>query len=1817
MDEAFESIGLQVELDYTKALGQIGAFQAEVERRLSGTAGDMSAMAAALNTSLKGFNDMQRQMRELHTQFSVAAADIRTATQDMAKLTRGTEAQGEAVEKLSGKEMKAARERRKDAEYEQKSLQQKLDIHRKIANFLDGRSTASLNKAERKVLTSAYGNQALTDFASGKLNDLGNNSEQARLEKWFLDSAKRNEQLALEYGKQMARSRKAGADIVRSGEGVAAAAEKAGRDEQARLEQWFLTAAANSQQQGLEYGRRLAQSRKAGAAIVKQGEGVAESALKAAKREQDRLDQWFITAAQTSQEQGLAYGRRMATARKAGAAIIKQGEGIGAAALKANQAEQARLDQWFLTAAANMERQGLEFGKRIRRSFKAGESNVRSVLSDLEATKLVPTAGGIAASTNYAARQRAEALKRERDEVFRNRDAYREMHSAARGVAGGSGLLWLTYGAMLPMAMGAGAVGAGTAMMTKGSEFAENMAFVKALSEDTTPSLKQLQMEIEQTSERLLTMGENGRFSAIELSASMRTLAQAGYNNNQASQMLPAVTNLSTIGETTPDKAALTIAGTLSSFNLGADQAGRVSDVIGAAAAASQTSVEQMMESMKQASSVAQDYGSSLEETAAVLTLLAKRNITGSAAGTAFRNMMVDMAGRTKKATATLQELGIELYDNTTGRARATKDVLLDLLKVMDNLNQRERNTYLKRFADERGLKAIASVISAGPVGFTDLVEKMNSATDNGGFAARMAGQLNETTKAEGLKVLNTLTSQLIGGFLEAEDSVKGFLQEAQQAAASQELREMVRELAKGIMALGQGLITIGPLLGTVTKAFIAFGTAKVAISSVVMANAAFTSLRATMAAIPVQMAGASLSMSAVSGAAVASGGAATTAAMAWRVFWAAATGPIGLAVAAGVAAFALFGDSAEDAARRAKETLKGEDIAQYASEASEAYKKVKESMDAAFGQRTGAGGDFAQKQVQSLQDVIDNTAKGGQALTDMQESAQQNDTVRMQALLDTSNNYYQQQMEAAEKYNSGSAEDAAKLTDFFAQLAQQRYENEARAMDLMVLRSRQAAEDMIQDAVEVNGWWAKTMDFISDTASNVGVLVGGDFKSAASGRKETLNQQILNLASKVNNAANTGLTVEPGDLLRLMQMRSYNQGMDKQTTAMVEIAINAAQRASKAATEQVFKNRATTSLGVKLNSNKPSEPGRTGSRVPNDDYNAAKKYADLAKMELKTFQDQLAVRKALGMYVSEDLYGQETALKLEQARTEYLAQKEQIELNIAKARKAGNDGATKAGEDQLSLLEQQYREDTALLKAKAKQEAFTRGEEERAKALSAELDLQTAILGEMQGLYRGIGADTISSVRARQLELTVQKAQLDLSRDLDALNPADQTQRQLRIEQARLKLAQQIYDLNRKNFEATSRETNTLTGYMRDFATELNYQLADMRKTGDSVAVAMAKGLVSGTESAYNKFFQYLKDPQGYKDSNNGQGYGGRQFLGEMLSGVYDQMAAAMSRQMTEAFTGSLVTSLNSMMGITDPQEAAKQEAMRLQQQDNTLKQQLIGSLDRLNTTLSGGRSVGMQTTGDAPTAGNHLGSTLDTANTKLLTSQEIMQEYHKNTLSLGDALTQMSAGALQGFSFMQMGMMSLMTGTKAGIKEFVAFTVAELLRLWAVQKLVGMVSSVGMAAGGSGLSNGGVDIGSVDYVPSYAMATGGSVVGPGTGTSDSIAAWLSNGEYVINAAAVRRYGVQTFDALNAQKLATGGSVGTAAAQRVVTSIGGGSASAMDMKVTMKLESDGKQSTNDLMSRIDMRQFEKMVDNTVRKAMVTELRQGGMFRRG
>ncbi len=123
----------------------------------------------------------------------------------------------------------------------------------------------------------------------------------------------------------------------------------------------------------------------------------------------------------------------------------------------------------------------------------------------------------------------------------------------------------------------------------------------------------------------------------------------------------------------------------------------------------------------------------------------------------------------------------------------------------------------------------------------------------------------------------------------------------------------------------------------------------------------------------------------------------------------------------------------------------------------------------------------------------------------------------------------------------------------------------------------------------------------------------------------------------------------------------------------------------------------------------------------------------------------------------------------------------------------------------------------------------------------------------------------------------------------------------------------------------------------------------------------------------------------------------------------------------------------------------------------------------------------------------------------------------------------------------------------TKAALEKLKDIKVAPTLDEEAQQKLLNDLAALAKKAGvlltiPATVTAQAPQGGTVD--PSIpAAATGGILRGPGTGTSDSILARLSNGEGVLNARAVQHYGagmVHQLNRLQLPKFATGGVVGT-----------------------------------------------------------------------
>lgn len=163
-----------------------------------------------------------------------------------------------------------------------------------------------------------------------------------------------------------------------------------------------------------------------------------------------------------------------------------------------------------------------------------------------------------------------------------------------------------------------------------------------------------------------------------------------------------------------------------------------------------------------------------------------------------------------------------------------------------------------------------------------------------------------------------------------------------------------------------------------------------------------------------------------------------------------------------------------------------------------------------------------------------------------------------------------------------------------------------------------------------------------------------------------------------------------------------------------------------------------------------------------------------------------------------------------------------------------------------------------------------------------------------------------------------------------------------------------------------------------------------------------------------------------------------------------------------------------------------------------------------------------------------------------------------------------------------------------------------ADILRRMAAEAAAAKIFE---SLGNYGQANGGTWWGSLlSSFSGTKKAAGGYISGPGTASSDSVPALLSNGEYVIKAAAVSQYGRGFFESLNARRFASGGYVGGGS----TPSFGGGG------RVQIQVENKGdpmQVESQQAEMRPDGTMLIRLITNTVKQSLTRGEFDGDMAR--
>ena len=308
-------------------------------------------------------------------------------------------------------------------------------------------------------------------------------------------------------------------------------------------------------------------------------------------------------------------------------------------------------------------------------------------------------------------------------------------------------------------------VALGGIAMAVGSQYETSMSSVQAISGATAGEMETLESVARE-------MGATTRYSASEAADALGYMALAGWETEQMTAALPSVLNLATAGQLDLATASDIVTDMMSMFGIEAENASQASDVFAAAQAKSNTNVEQLSEALRMAGPAASSAGNSLEDTSAVLGILANNGIKGSTAGTALNSMFRDLQNSAENGAVAIGDTSVAVYD-AEGNMRSMVDIVQDVEKATQGMSDEQRNAALSQIFQQQSLRGVNVLLNEGS---DSLVDLQNELINSNGAAQDMADIMDDNMQGSLLAMKSAAEEVAIQFFEMAEGPIRAII---------------------------------------------------------------------------------------------------------------------------------------------------------------------------------------------------------------------------------------------------------------------------------------------------------------------------------------------------------------------------------------------------------------------------------------------------------------------------------------------------------------------------------------------------------------------------------------------------------------------------------------------------------------------------------------------------------------------------------------------------------------------------------------------------------------------------------------------------------------------------------------------------------------------------------------------------------------------------------------------------------------------------------------------------------------------------------
>lgn len=300
--------------------------------------------------------------------------------------------------------------------------------------------------------------------------------------------------------------------------------------------------------------------------------------------------------------------------------------------------------------------------------------------------------------------------------------------------------------------------------MNLGIDFSASMSNVQAISGATGDEIAMLE-------QKARDLGATTVFSASDVADGFGYMAMAGWDTQQ---MMDGIAGVLDLAASSGEDLATTsdiVTDALTAFGMGAEDAGRLADVMAAASSNANTNVSMLGESFKYVAPVAGALGYSAEDTAVALGLMANSGIKASQGGTALRTVLTNMAKPTDDMAYAMEQLGVSLSDDEGN--------MYSLREVMDQLRSGFGDLMISEEEFNEEQRLLQQALDDGAISQKEYDEQLNALVERaygaeGAEKARYAAMLSGKEGMSGMLAIVNASEQDYGKLTAAIETSSG-----------------------------------------------------------------------------------------------------------------------------------------------------------------------------------------------------------------------------------------------------------------------------------------------------------------------------------------------------------------------------------------------------------------------------------------------------------------------------------------------------------------------------------------------------------------------------------------------------------------------------------------------------------------------------------------------------------------------------------------------------------------------------------------------------------------------------------------------------------------------------------------------------------------------------------------------------------------------------------------------------------------------------------------------------------------------------------